>query len=896
MKKFLTVLLALSVVFTYTVGTAFAAATPAEAVAAKVLTEQTKMAEAVNDYAGTIIYDQKGKLATDPQSVGTDTNLTKTAIDYTVAQVIADYNGKIQTAGADALVGYTDQATADAAIVAGWADLDTAKKIAVAVFNAYAGTDGVLYTKAVADAKAAANAAIDAVDLSAYTDADAAALRTEATTQKEKIAAADNSAAGLGKVLAAQDDFADAVKGKSTVADTAKTLTDYKTAAKDAIDIKADSFKGTETTRLQGLINGADPTLAAKATVDLNNLDANIALVVAFYKAKIDAVVVTATTTNLVTEKAAVDTVKNNALAALAYPQFETELNNLAAIDLLVKYATDYAAQMKNMYDRTTGLAVYNAATVDKGLEAVTAEIKKTSTSLTTYTLVKAWMDNEANIKKAATEKADLAKEIVAGVEIITLNSLANASGNTVLDGLVGLYASTNWADDNKDAVEAIQKSYTKKIKAATTADEIIALVKEAQAAMDKYLTIAQAGTVMTDVLAQLKVLTYVDSLATVTNAVDGGDQGTLSKYADGVAAKDSANTYSTGIKAAAVNQAAKVLYDAVLAEQNAKLTPAQIKAILQNNYNAALAKIDAMKPTTALASEADAIVAAIKALPTTATLETKDQYLAVQKSLETYLENAGAKPGDVSNVSLLTAYMSRIVSLEKAAVEAAIRALPTTVTVADKAAVEAARAAVDAYDKAYGDYNGTPFAYGYAVVSNLSTLTTAETNLSNAMITDAAKKIAAIPETITAADKDVIDAARAAYDALSDEDKDVFNKALLDKLVAAEKQFEVINDEYLTNGVKNTKAKITSKSYKGKIVLKFSRTKGFKVDGYQLFKSTKKTSGFKSIGKTTKTSYTNTKNLVKGKRYYYKVRGYRVIGGKTVYTKFSGVVYRTAK
>ncbi|HKM28226.1 MAG TPA: fibronectin type III domain-containing protein, partial [Anaerovoracaceae bacterium] len=86
----------------------------------------------------------------------------------------------------------------------------------------------------------------------------------------------------------------------------------------------------------------------------------------------------------------------------------------------------------------------------------------------------------------------------------------------------------------------------------------------------------------------------------------------------------------------------------------------------------------------------------------------------------------------------------------------------------------------------------------------------------------------------------------------------------------------------------KITKAKALVK--KGKVTLTWKKTAGYKVDGYQILKSTKKTSGFKTVKTTKLQKSTITKGLTKGKTYYFKVRGYRVVDGKTVYTKWSKV------
>lgn len=122
---------------------------------------------------------------------------------------------------------------------------------------------------------------------------------------------------------------------------------------------------------------------------------------------------------------------------------------------------------------------------------------------------------------------------------------------------------------------------------------------------------------------------------------------------------------------------------------------------------------------------------------------------------------------------------------------------------------------------------------------------------------------------------------------------------ALLDeetaeKMVADQKaKFDRIKE-----GVKNTTLKASSTAAKSSISLTWTKSRGYKVDGYEVFKSTKRYSGFGKTAyfKTTKTTYKNTKELKKGTRYFYKVRGYRMVGNEKVYTAWSNKAYRTVK
>lgn len=87
------------------------------------------------------------------------------------------------------------------------------------------------------------------------------------------------------------------------------------------------------------------------------------------------------------------------------------------------------------------------------------------------------------------------------------------------------------------------------------------------------------------------------------------------------------------------------------------------------------------------------------------------------------------------------------------------------------------------------------------------------------------------------------------------------------------------------------------STAYKSKaVVVKWSAPR-IKATRYQVYRATSKNGTYKKIAtlKYGSTSYTD-KNVKVGKRYYYKVRAYKTINGKKVYTKYSSKVSRVVK
>lgn len=96
---------------------------------------------------------------------------------------------------------------------------------------------------------------------------------------------------------------------------------------------------------------------------------------------------------------------------------------------------------------------------------------------------------------------------------------------------------------------------------------------------------------------------------------------------------------------------------------------------------------------------------------------------------------------------------------------------------------------------------------------------------------------------------------------------------------------------ERIAKGVELTTLKTSAKKVEKGVKVSWIKSKGFKVDFYQIYRSTKKNSNYKLMYTTkygSTVSYINSKSLTKGTRYYYKVRGVRIMEGLPYYTQWS--------
>ena len=322
--------------------------------------------------------------------------------------------------------------------------------------------------------------------------------------------------------------------------------------------------------------------------------------------------------------------------------------------------------------------------------------------------------------------------------------------------------------------------------------------------------------------------------------------------------------------------------------------------------YAEAQAIIDGLKTKAELEDMAKAVVAQIDALPYTAKLTAADA-ATVQAAYEAYVEyvkTPGADKKLITNSSLLSAKLKAVIEAEAKEINDAAADLAKAYkklgnSDADNQAKLAMKADIQALaDKAAALTDKVDGINDDAVFGKVSAGLSADvTYLQDLVDVEGAYYYLAVDMAeqalYLAAKQDAtveeMKAALEAYNNLTDKQKYWIDWDAI--------EWARIIESKLATVVESLKITASSKATKGAITVTWKVAgDAAAADGYQIWKSTKKNSGFKKAFTTTKTSYKNTKGLEKGTRYYYKVRAYIVVDGKNVYSDWSNKAYRVAQ
>ncbi|NCF00498.1 hypothetical protein, partial [Emergencia sp. 1XD21-10] len=759
MKKFLTVLLALSVVFTYSfsaVGSAFAA-TASDAVAAAKIEAGEKKAEALKKLS----YADDKLTYIDSEKVAKA--ISKAAVEQAIADLQMDINKAL-----DATLAEEDVDAAISAVKTEYyADAATYLK---KLFDYE--TDAYKYTKVLAKQfaidKANALATVNAVKVADYYKADQNGVKSEVEATKTAINAASDSVG----VAAAMKDFLADYKTKAVI-DT--ELANKKAEKTKAINDAAAAFKTTESDALTAKIE--NPATAsnevALATARLAALDANIAAVTNLLIAQVNAIKAESTEAlgDAETElgKITLDRLTNS-------DDFYVAVAQLGGVSFLKNYAATLAAAKKAEL-ATDGTVRYYAATVDETLADVNAKIDKLA--ITTAAGIDAAFVAMADRTKVDGDLTKLRDEKKAEVDDLISGKQFDTERNAKVEKLI---------KDAKDAIDAATEEAAMNIIVATV-----------EAKIDSILT--------TNDITDLKNKVDTAYAASYESAIEA--------HIDSIIEKNGADKYNAAVQKTGIKEKVKqYFYDLVVAKEDRTLTDAAIKSIMAQGYAGALSVAEAnLVANDTLAAAEKSINDQLAALDYTVTAENTPKIMAVYNEYLNYSKLNGSSDAKINTVSKLNYLVKEVVTAEGKVIRDKIAeiAKKLTFTLDDIAALEALKKDADAFNAKYAD---TPDfkAIDDPVVENT-------TKIEAARFLDVTAKINAIPEDLTYDDKAVVEAARAAYDALTDTQKSVLNPIFLAKLIAAETKLvalEKVEAERAIKAVESFKIKVTTKRYTG--------------------------------------------------------------------------------
>lgn len=312
-----------------------------------------------------------------------------------------------------------------------------------------------------------------------------------------------------------------------------------------------------------------------------------------------------------------------------------------------------------------------------------------------------------------------------------------------------------------------------------------------------------------------------------------------------------------------------------------------------------AKATIDGLKTKKELTDQESALNAKLVDVKVPVTLDAKDSIVALYKDIKDfikYCDMVGYTEG-ITLAGLPTTYVEKVAELEKDAMDDIVDKIYADgkITLEDKADVEALAAAAKAYKELYVEelevagITEAEFTY----VGKVSSVKASyfEDEIFKLEVDAAEALLKALPANGATASQ--IKAAKDAVEALGFDGICELDRDLLAKLNRL--------DQNLMFDVESLKITASSKAAKGSMTINW-KVKGNAtgVEAFEIWKSTKKSSGFKKSFTTTngeKRSYKNTKELKKGTRYYYKVRAIAYdMNGKKITSDWSNKAYRIAK
>ena len=871
MKKFLSILLALAVGFTFTFGSAMSAfaADPSTST-----TPPQATLDAAYDAAKTELGATKtavvSKLADKyVESIATGKNVTiaKTVYTQVAEAVYADYMDVLAIKYADLSKGIDANKTAEnlAKAISGseygaldgkaYKDVNSEAKFLALVISSGGKTDYLEKTLTLNfdNYKNEVKAELNKIDTSLYTDDIMDNDDPYKTTYKQL---AEKTKTDLlndaEKVTYTLDSITDAADRINAVKDAYEGLYDIEHSNKITADVSyVDATSATIVitykfvgTNVKGYNN--KPILTKKELKGETDKDA---ATVATLKAKIAEKAAAYYSAAVNDSSATPATIADARKLADAYTEVmncrvENDVTFVKAPDvkgyfLTVKNAyttlADRIAEYKVTVD-ATGALVYDAAKLDVLLEKTKIEMYKTNDG--SYD-VNAFASGLAAAKIGAEDLDWTKKVAIAILDAEKADKLNQADGTA------------NYYDLEKAKIDAKYDEVIAKINAATTVAQVeaINIVKKAPGSYNVDTSVIKDKTAVVSAIRNLTKFNPVKStLQKYVDYMNGDTKAWQDGYKAMMSAEDLAKFFAE--KGARTNDEIMALVDAAKTECDKLPTNKEAK--------------DAKK----------AVEDQVAALPSYITAADKDAVTAAWKAVDDF---AGA----IDNQAKLDNAVTQLKNLEKKAIDDAIKALPALdkITAADATAVKAVLDAIDAYESnpmykaggAFAEYNQSATATSYYEA------------VRKAAKNDVIAAIAALPADAT---KDQIDAVKAKYnefietytdaeepykaaDEITNIEKLTYladKAAEADKFTAEEAKAYVQDLAIAVRTAKvGKKVKVTVNADVQTLI-----DNGYTVT-YKFYKSTKKGSGYKYTGVTKpadNATYTNT-NAKKGKNYY---------------------------